>query len=105
MDLSTAKSLIEGAVIGLNAYMKPGGIYRYAPGTLFDEILCNLITLIDGLVKVIDLGNKVRRGKLTVTNTPCKEVVINPLKEIFRTCNTVHPQYVVPLVVGVWHWD
>jgi hypothetical protein len=100
MDLSTAKSLIEGAVIGLNAYIKPGGIHRYAPGTLFDEILCNLISLIDSLVEAIDLGNKVRRGELAVTNIPCKEIIINPLKEIFRTCNTVYPQYVIPLVVG-----
>jgi len=100
MDLSTAKSLIEGAVIGLNAYIKPGGIHRYVPGTLFDEILCNLISLINSLEEVIDLGNKVRRRELAVTSIPCKEAIIIPLKEIFRTCNTVHPQYVVPQVVG-----
>jgi hypothetical protein len=67
MNLSTSKSLIEGAVIGLNAYIKPGGIHRYAPGTLFDEILCNLISLIDSLVEVIDLGNKVRGDSQLLT--------------------------------------
>ncbi len=100
MSLNIAKDLIEGAVIGLNAYIKPGGVHRYAPGTLFDEILCNLISIIDNLVEAVNIGSRVRRGELTANSIEYRKLVVDPLKEVFRACSNVHPQYIVPLVIG-----
>jgi len=100
MSLNIAKDLIEGAVIGLNAYIKPGGVHRYAPGVLFDEILCNLISIIDSLAEAVDIGSRVRRGELAASSIGYRKLIADPLKEVFRTCSSVHPQYVVPLVVG-----
>jgi hypothetical protein len=100
MSLNIAKTLIHGAVVGLNAYIKPGGIHRYSPGTLFDEVLCNLIFITGNVADAIELGDKVRRGELAASSIGYKKLLVDPLKEVFRTCNIVHPQFIVPLIIG-----
>jgi len=100
MSLNIAKTLIHGAVVGLNAYIKPGGIHRYSPGTLFDEVLCNIISITNNLVDAVELGNKVRRGELAASGIRYRMLLVDPLKEVFRSCNIVHPQFVIPLIIG-----
>ncbi|MCC6040597.1 MAG: hypothetical protein LM557_00225 [Desulfurococcaceae archaeon] len=100
MSLNIAKSLVEGAVLGLNAYIKPGGVHRYTPGTLFDEVLCNLVSAIDSIVDAVEVGSKVKRGEIAASSMGYKKLLVDPLKELFRSCSAVHPQYVIPLIAG-----
>ena len=100
MSLNIAKTLIHGAIVGLNAYIKPGGVHRYSPGTLFDEVLCNLISITDNVVDAVELGYKVRRGELAASGIGYRKLLVDPLKEVFRSCNVVHPQFIIPLVIG-----
>jgi len=100
MSLDIAKNLVEGAVLGLNAYIKPGGVHRYAPGKLFDEVLCNLISTINSVVGAVDLGSRIKRGELAASSIGYRKLIVDPLKESFRSCSAVHPQYVIPLIIG-----
>jgi hypothetical protein len=100
MSLNIAKSLVEGAVLGLNAYIKPGGVHRFTPGALFDEVLCNLVSAIDSIVDAVEVGSKVKRGEIAASSMGYKKLLVDPLKELFRSCSAVHPQYVIPLIAG-----
>lgn len=98
-SINIAKTIVRGAVIGLNAYVKPGGLHRLSPVKLFDEVLCNILSSMEHLVEAYDLGEQVRKGEIAATGIDYSKVYSGILREAFRTCGTVHPQYVVPLSV------
>lgn len=98
--LQIVKDLLKGAVIGLSAYVKPGGVHRLAPGKTYDEVLCNLISSVGFLAKALETGSSVRRGEQVLTSVDIGKLLSNVLKELFRSCRTVHPQYITPLVIG-----
>ncbi|MEM1627966.1 MAG: hypothetical protein QXP02_00010 [Desulfurococcaceae archaeon] len=99
-SLTIARQLIHGAIKGLNAYIKPGGLHRIKPKRVFDEIICNLITTLDSVVEGIELGDKIRKGELSLAGLDQGKLLSKAIREIYRNCNVVHPQYVIPLIVG-----
>lgn len=101
-ELACAKTLVRGAITGLNAYIKPGGLHRLAPLRVFDEVTCNLVVLVDHIAEAILTGERVRKGEIASTGVDYGRLFSSALKDAFRSCGTVHPQYVVPLLaIGV----
>lgn len=99
-SLHVAKDLVKGAIAGLSAYIKPGGIHRLTPGRAYDEILCNLVSSVDSLTESFELGSKVKRGELSIANIDVGKFLSTTLKDAFRSCYACYPQYLVPLVIG-----
>ena len=97
--LSTTKALVRGALIGLNAYIKPGGLHRLAPLKAVDSITCNLTSSIDGVVEAYIIGARMKRGELAATSVDYARILGNPLKESFRNCEGVYPEILIPLSV------
>jgi hypothetical protein len=98
-SLYIAKTLIRGALIGLNTYIKPGGIHRLTPLKAFDDLTCNIASCIDTLVESVEAGSMVKRGEVAVTSVDYNKLFTSPLKESFRNCSNVYPEYLVPLTV------
>lgn len=98
-SINVAKTLIHGAVIGLNTYIKPGGIHRLTPLRVFDEIICNLLSIIDHVVDAHAMGERVRKGEVSAMAVDYGKLYSGVLREVFRICTSVHPQYVIPLTV------
>lgn len=98
-EIQVAKTLVKGALVGLNSYIKPGGLHRLAPGKLFDEVHCNLVVSIDHVAEAVTVGESARKGEIIATTVDYGKMFSGALKESFRSCGAVHPQYVVPLLV------
>lgn len=98
-SIQVSKALVRGALIGLNAYIKPGGLHRLMPVRLFDEILCNIVASIDHIADAVSVGERARKGEITVMNVDYGKLFSGIMKDSFRSCGNVHPQYIVPLTV------
>lgn len=97
--IQIAKDLVKGALLGLNTYIKPGGLHRLIPNRVVDEIACNLIVSFDHIVESIKLGEMIREGEISATGVDYGRVYASALRDLYRECNSTHPQYVIPLMV------
>lgn len=98
-SLSIVKTLVRGVLTGVNAYIKPGGVHRLVPVKILDEVVCNITSSIDFLVEAVEAGIRVRKGELVATSVDYAKLFTGPLKESFRNCSGVHPEYLIPLSV------
>jgi len=97
--IQVSKALVRGALIGLNAYIKPGGLHRLMPVKLFDEVLCNIVSSVDYIADAVSMGEQARKGEIAVTSIDYGKMFSGIMKDSFRSCGTVHPQYIVPLTI------
>ena len=98
--LHVAKNLARGALLGLSASIKPGGLHRLAPGRNYSEVLCNIVSSIDFIVEALEQGDRIRRGEQALTSIDLGRLLSSTIRESLRFCTGVHPQYTLPLVVG-----
>jgi hypothetical protein len=98
-EIHVAKALLRGAILGLNAYIKPGGLHRLMPSKMFDEVACNLVASIDYIVEAVNLGVKIREGKIAATGVDYSKLYSGALRDVYRICDSTHPEYIIPLTV------
>lgn len=98
--LQASKDIIRGALLGLSAYIKPGGLHRLAPDRVYDEVACNLVSSIDFIILALEVGNNIRKGAESLVSIDLGKLLADSTKEAFRACGSAHPQYIIPLVVG-----
>lgn len=98
MSANVARGLLQGAVAGLSAYIKPGGLHRVKPVKLFDEVLCNLLSQLEPLMESYSLGERIRSGELAASALELGRLFAKSMRESYRVCGSAHPQYTVPLV-------
>ncbi|MEM0224489.1 MAG: hypothetical protein QXS24_00830 [Desulfurococcaceae archaeon] len=98
-EINVARSLLKGAVLGLNAYIKPGGLHRLMPSKVFDEVTCNLVASINYLIEAVDLGVRIREGEIAATGVDYGKLYAGVLKDVYRACDAAHPEYIIPLNV------
>lgn len=94
-----AKTLLKGALLGLNAYIKPGGLHRLMPSKIFDEVTCNMIASVNYMVEAVNLGIRVREGKIAATSVDYGRLYAGALKDVYRACDAAYPEYIIPLNV------
>lgn len=97
--IHVSKALVKGALVGLNAYIKPGGLHRLMPVKLFDEVFCNIVSSVDHVADAVLIGEHTRKGEIAVTSVDYGKMFSEIMKDSFRSCSNVHPQYIVPLAV------
>lgn len=100
MSLEAAKILVYGALNGLNTYVKPGGLHRLRPDKLFDEVVCNIVSSLDGIVEAYEEGERVRRGEKALTSVELGRLLAKAYREAYRVCGAVHPEYYTPVLVA-----
>lgn len=94
-----AQHLIRGAVGGLSAYVKPGGLHRLRPERIFEEVVCNILSQYDILVEAWETGDKIRRGDLAVTHLELGKLLARSMREAYRVCDASHPEFTSPLII------
>lgn len=100
MSLEVAKILVYGALNGLNTYVKPGGVHRLRPDKLFDEIACNIVSILDGIVGAYEEGERVRKGEKALTSVELGRILARTYREAYRVCSIVHPGYFTPMLIA-----
>lgn len=99
MTRAYVQHLIRGAVGGLSAYVKPGGLHRLRPEKVFDEVVCNILSQYDILVEAGETGDRIRRGDLAATHLELGKLLARSIREAYRVCDVSHPEFTVPLVI------
>lgn len=97
--IQISKELVMGAIIGINAFIKPGGVHRLSPLRYVDEVVCGLLSSIDHLIEAVKLGDMVRRGEISATAIDYGKLLSSSVRDVYRECGSSHPQYIVPLTV------
>lgn len=97
--IQISKELIRGAIVGLNVFIKPGGLHRLQPSKQVDEITCNLISSLDHLIEAARLGDMIRRGEVSATGVDYGKLLSTSIRDVYRECGSSHPQYIIPLTV------
>lgn len=94
-----ARSAIYGTYIAVDAPVKPGGYHRLRLDTESRLLVCNAVAIADQLVNSFNLGERVRRGDISLPSVEIGKTTSKAMRDAYRLCEgRVFPSLITPLL-------
>lgn len=101
MVYEISRALIEGCHLAIYSYIKPGGIHRLRIDPSASYMMSTCISIIEYAMRVIELGQRVKRGGLAATGLDLGKVLGKALREAYRWTNYhPYPDIIVPTITN-----
>lgn len=101
MDPHILRSMIEGVHLAVYSCIKPGSIHRLRLEEESYKMFSSCISIVEYIMKAIELGEKVRRGELAAPNINLGNLYARALREAYRWIGrSVYPDIIVPTITN-----
>jgi hypothetical protein len=100
---SVVKSFIYGVYLAVNTPVKPGGYHRLRADPESISLVCNSISTLDSASDAFTLGERVRRGDLSLPSVEIGKLLGRAFREAFRWCDgRVFPSMIAPSLIFIF---
>ncbi|WP_048162965.1 hypothetical protein [Thermogladius calderae] len=93
---TVVKSFLYGVYLAVDTPIKPGGYHRLRVDLESVSLVCNSISVSDLVNEATSIGERVRRGDLSLPSVELGRFLNKALREAFRWCGRVYPSLIVP---------
>ncbi|WP_440058929.1 hypothetical protein ACSU1N_03805 [Thermogladius sp. 4427co] len=96
---SIMKAFVYGVYLAVETPVKPGGYHRLRIDPDAGGLVCNSIAVSDHVLEAFSLGERVRRGELSLPSLELGKALNKAMREAFRWCGRVFPSIIAPGLV------
>ncbi len=101
MSIEIVRAIIEGTHLAVYSSIKPGGVHRLRLDIEAHALMSSCISVLDYIVKAIELGESVKKGNLAATSINLGNLYARALREAYRWLGrNVRSDVIVPSITN-----
>ncbi|MCD6488366.1 MAG: triphosphoribosyl-dephospho-CoA synthase [Desulfurococcales archaeon] len=100
MIANILRSIMEGAHLAIYSSIKPGGVHRLRIDATAYNMMSSCISVMEYIVKAMDIGEKVRRGDLAANSIGLGRLLARAIREAYRWNRNTYVDIIVPSITN-----